>query len=1504
MNRSEPRRPIAVASALLLALLVLPAAAFAGGTGTTGLAAVQGTRGTTAQGDDISSNGGLNTYYSYFIEVPPGLSRFDVDLYDADIGEGGGGEAAANRDRARNNFDTTASYTLRDPRGTLRTTIFNTGTAALPTGADAAWLNFFTETPTSGGDAVADNFGATSYANSDGDNAWATNWIETNDDGSPTTGVITINGNRLRIRDNGTGGASTIERQANLSGLAYAAATFSFDYQTQNLDAGDSLAVEVSSNGGATWSTLETFGSTNTTGSRSYDITSSISTNTRIRFREVSGYTGTDSFFVDNLQITDAEVRAGHWELRVDESSAINTGGTGGDDINIFGVRAHDGNSGSGGTELNVYYDSFSSYGTDDPSLTRSYTEYPYLTSGCVADLNDFDWDSNSGATGTATLSNRTGTTTLTVSTMSGNDVWQNSVASGYTTDSASTGYGAWQLSTSITGYVSGGVDNGNYGVIYFGSSSAANPPPTGQPQANTFRDYLPTDAGTRPSKAYLEQLLTYVSGPNPPAVGMTTRFSVTVRVVNPAAQAITFSAANLVTARIPGAGAVYAGSPQVSQGMVTAAPSIGGTGNITWNPGTLAAGATGLLAYRVDVTPTSPGQRVVVTGTPASNGTTARWVDTTGNTTQARATYTFGPICELAATVGVLTYATVTSFDAHAEDGRVVVEWQTHGEAGTAGFDLYRLDPASGKVQRVNPVLLPALAGSPQGGTYRVIDDGAASGAPATYLLAEVEARGGERSYGPYAVLPVEAKPTAPAGDDELLHQTGFSARPWPFDRRPAGDVAQPPTPEVAPLAGDAAALDVAVEANGFYAVPASQIAAGFGVTQDKAERWIRKGRLALANRGHEVAWEAAPDGSALRFYGQKLDSIYSRYNVYRLTTGPGLVVAGAAAETKSPGASGAFADSVHLEKNLFSATVLPLDAESDYWFWDYVASGSPTDGTKSFPFQLEGVAPTTRFAKLTVAFQGATSSGVAGEHHAELALNGTPIGAVQWQGIARQTVTVKLPSSLLREGENTLQVTGVLDSGAPYSIFYLDSFDLTYLRRYASAGGAFFCRGDGNPSVTVTGFPTPDLEVFELGDPLRPKRLEGVAIAMDGGGGYQASFHPGAPDLLYVVVPATGILPPAGISAEAFSDLRSPANGADYLVITAQPLLAAAQELADYRAGTGLVSRVVDLADVYAEWSDGIADPHAVVDFLAYARANWNPAPRYVVLAGAGDFDYKDYLGLGGNLVPPLMTSTPDGIYASDNRFVDLSGNDGVPELAIGRLPVTSPAELSAVVAKIEAFEGAPGAAWTGRALLLADDPDHATSFAADSDQVSALLSPAYATQHIYLGELAIDVARQQLLSGIESGAALVHYIGHGGLDRLAQEGLLTSGDVPGLGNGDRPPVVAAMTCVVNRFALPGFDSLGELLVDRAGGGAVAVWAPSGLSVNAEARPLDEAFLRRAFGGGEAVLGDAVRGALAELAAAGGDRSLLDVYNLLGDPALRIPTPPRAAGAGAGGE
>jgi hypothetical protein len=157
-------------------------------------------------------------------------------------------------------------------------------------------------------------------------------------------------------------------------------------------------------------------------------------------------------------------------------------------------------------------------------------------------------------------------------------------------------------------------------------------------------------------------------------------------------------------------------------------------------------------------------------------------------------------------------------------------------------------------------------------------------------------------------------------------------------------------------------------------------------------------------------------------------------------------------------------------------------------------------------------------------------------------------------------------------------------------------------------------------------------------------------------------------------------------------------------------------------------------------------------------------------------------------------------------------------------------------------------------------------------------------------YLSDTPLNTARAQLQQGFRDGSLLVTYAGHSGLDRMAQEGLLTSADVPSLGNGDRLPVVLSLSCTMGRFCIPGYDALGENLVLQSGGGAIAVWAPSGMSVDQSAAVLGEAFHDALQNSGQNVLGEVMLTALGTYHASQATKYLPGIYNLLGDPALRI--------------
>lgn len=157
--------------------------------------------------------------------------------------------------------------------------------------------------PVMGQDTFADNFGSVSYSNNDGNQSWSTNWLEYNDNNSASNGYIRITGGELFLyylwNEN-------IRRSADLSG--YSAATLTFDWRTSSLESGETLSIEVSSDG-SSFTTLDTF-SGSQTGSFSQDISAYMSANTTIRFIKGGGnWSGSnDRAYIDNVLITATSV--------------------------------------------------------------------------------------------------------------------------------------------------------------------------------------------------------------------------------------------------------------------------------------------------------------------------------------------------------------------------------------------------------------------------------------------------------------------------------------------------------------------------------------------------------------------------------------------------------------------------------------------------------------------------------------------------------------------------------------------------------------------------------------------------------------------------------------------------------------------------------------------------------------------------------------------------------------------------------------------------------------------------------------------------------------------------------------------------------------------------------------------------------------------------------------------------------------------------------------------
>src|SRR5262249_19773662 len=179
----------------------------------------------------------------------------------------------------------------------------------------------------------------------------------------------------------------------------------------------------------------------------------------------------------------------------------------------------------------------------------------------------------------------------------------------------------------------------------------------------------------------------------------------------------------------------------------------------------------------------------------------------------------------------------------------------------------------------------------------------------------------------------------------------------------------------------------------------------------------------------------------------------------------------------------------------------------------------------------------------------------------------------------------------------------------------------------------------------------------------------------------------------------------PVAGVTANQPSSWRQPGLGADLVIISHRDFMNSLGPLIALRQSQGLRVVVVDMVDVYDEFSYGQKTPYAVRDFLSYTATQWSLAPRFVLLVGDASFDSKHYLGFGEHdFVPTKLIDTQLMETASDVWFTTFDQNGGA-EMAVGRLPVRTVEDIDRLVAKIVGYSKAGAGSGV---LLVADDGD----------------------------------------------------------------------------------------------------------------------------------------------------------------------------------------------------
>jgi hypothetical protein len=401
----------------------------------------------------------------------------------------------------------------------------------------------------------------------------------------------------------------------------------------------------------------------------------------------------------------------------------------------------------------------------------------------------------------------------------------------------------------------------------------------------------------------------------------------------------------------------------------------------------------------------------------------------------------------------------------------------------------------------------------------------------------------------------------------------------------------------------------------------------------------------------------------------------------------------------------------------------------------------------------------------------------------------------------------------------------------------------------------------------------------IWEISDPSSPLH---VAFTPSG----EDAVFTMATDRLYefIAFRPGGDYPSPDFSSEGLGALENQdLHGlvqADLVIIAPEEFLEAANSLAEHREEEdGLAVEVVSQEQVFNEFSSGTPDVTAIRNFMKmfYDRSGTGgDACRYLLLFGDGSYDNRSTPGKKDNPNRILTYQSENSLaptqsYVSDDYFglldTDESMYNGLLDIGIGRLPVSTVEEAEDMVAKITGYSDVSRlGSWRNQLCFIGDD-ENGNLHMQQADGLATYVKdwyPDYNINKIYLdaypqekgatGERYPDVVRA-INDQVNRGALIVNYTGHGGPAGLAHEQVVTLNDINTWNNANMLPLFVTATCEFSRYDEydQGQDqeetSAGEKVLLNTGGGGIGLFSTTRLVYSAPNSILNERFYELVF-------------------------------------------------------
>lgn len=517
------------------------------------------------------------------------------------------------------------------------------------------------------------------------------------------------------------------------------------------------------------------------------------------------------------------------------------------------------------------------------------------------------------------------------------------------------------------------------------------------------------------------------------------------------------------------------------------------------------------------------------------------------------------------------------------------------------------------------------------------------------------------------------------------------------------------------------------------------------------------------------------------------------------------------------------------------------------------------------------------------------------------------------------------------------TVSVNIVFQRNNPSITAYLDKIELNTRRQLVFTGNQFSFRdlestGAGNISeFLVQNFPATGF-IWDVSNRHMPRKMIGQLT----GGGYV--FRTATDNLKeFVASNGNSFLTPSSLGTVNPQNLHA-LSQVDYLIISPSGFTYQANRLADLHRQNGLSVHVVNVDEIYNEFSSGAIDAAAIRTFIKmfYDRTT-SPADalKYVCLFGDGSYDPKNRVQGNNNFIPAyqligsssnessIENIVTDDFYGILDDAESMDANS-IVDMAIGRLLISNIQMAREQVNKIEHYmkggsnfytennvncvDGVSSSSfgdWRTKLVNVADmedwfivndhEPGYTYTKANHPDiNTNKLYLDAYQLEATVSGNRSSEL-NTALLNSFYSGSLVINYVGHGGVGQLSDARIITTNIIQDLRNSDRLPLFVSATCEFTRFDNPELVSAGEWMSINPLGGAIALMTTTrtiyyGTNTSVVGSFNKNVFKRRPDNTPR-TFGDILLNTKVDLVTAHDTYKM--AFVLIGDPALRIGMP-----------